>query len=145
MSNLIKKSWTDSTVGLFTTHFFTNFVLGALCPVLFEALENNSDDEILIIVPDFNASTLRDFILLTYGLLSPENVDQFAKTAILELCQTLGMCSKDVETTTMSNLEEENNVLERKTLSKLEEEVTTEDVERLLNAVEQHQVTMIQI
>ena len=107
---------------------------------MFEALENNSDDEILIIVPDFTASILRDFILLTYGLLSPENVDQFSKTAILELCQTLGMCSKDVETTTMSNLEEENNVLERKTLSKLEEEVTTEDVERLLNAVEQHQV-----
>ena len=78
---------------------------------MFEALENNSDDEILIIVPDFNATTLRDFILLTYGLLSPENVDQFAKTAILELCQTLGMYSKDVETTTMSNLEEENNVL----------------------------------
>ena len=127
--------------GLFTTHYFTNFVLGALCPVLFEALENNSDDEILIIVPDFNATTLRDFILLTYGLLSPENVDQFSKTAILELCQTLGMCcNKDVETTNMSKLEEENNVLERKTLSKLEEEVTTEDVERLLNAVEQHQV-----
>ena len=97
--------------GLFTTHSFTNFVLGALCPVLFEALENNSDDEILIIVPDFNATTLRDFILLTYGLLSPENVDQFSKTAILELCQTLGMCSKDIETATMSNLEEENNVL----------------------------------
>ena len=96
-----------------------------------EALENNPDDEILVIIPDFNASTLHEFISLTYGLKNPENVDRFAKIAIFELCQTLGLClnksSEEVATLT----------------GNLEEEVTTEDVERLLNAVEQHQVTMI--
>ena len=85
-----------------------------------------------MIIPDFNASTLRDFISLTYGLKNPENIDRFTKIAIFELCQTLGMClNKSSETVT--------------TITNLEEEVTTEDVERLLNAVEQHQVTMTQI
>ena len=104
--------------------FAHKFILGALSPVLHEALENNPDDEILVIIPDFNSSTLRDFISLSYGYLSPDSVDRYARTAILELCKAFGMCTN--ETTA--------------TLTNLEEEVTTEDVERLLNAVEQHQV-----
>ena len=70
--------------------FAHKFILGALSPVLHEALENNPDDEILIIIPDFNASTLRDFISLSYGYLSPDNVDRYARTAILELCKAFG-------------------------------------------------------
>ena len=78
-------------------------------------------------------TTINDFISLTYGLKSPENVDSFAKMAIFELCENLGMCPNNTGSETVT------------TIANLEEEVTTEDVERLLNAVEQHQVTMIQI
>ena len=117
----------SSCSGKFTTLF------APYCPVFREALENNPDDEILVIIPDFNMTTMNDFISLTYGLKSPENVDSFAKMAIFELCETLGMCLNNTSSETVT------------TIANLEEEVTTEDVERLLNAVEQHQVTMIQI
>lgn len=119
------------------------FVLAGLCPLLREALFEASQidqDEIVVIMPNINIEILKNFVLLAYGNLSPDSIiEDSERREILELCQIFGMYeNNDIEKSVPELLTNVPKIISHSVTNVsnvLEEEVTTEDVERLLNAV----------
>ena len=89
--------------------FAHKFVLAGLSTLLKESLASivNYDEDITIIIPDFDMETLEYFVLLTYGLAQPTSIDLDLQESILELCQLLGLGLASMEWPTSSSAIEE--------------------------------------
>ena len=79
--------------------FAHKFVLASFSSLLKEALASilNYDEDVTIIIPDFDMKTLEYFVLLTYGLAQPSTIDLDLQESVLELCQLLGLAWTEVE------------------------------------------------
>ena len=93
--------------------FAHKFVLAGLSTLLAESLASivNYDEDITIIIPDFDMETLEYFVLLTYGLAQPTSIDLDLQESILELCQLLGLASTTAWPLTSSAIEEPGPIL----------------------------------
>ena len=119
--------------------FAHKFVLAGLSSILHEALKDVTEEEIIILIPDIDTDIITDFVHLIYGLKSPEHVESYQdRVNILQLCHLFGMFESNfLQEEEDEELNEENFLTKGKLVEKIqgEDEVTTEEVERILNAV----------
>ena len=69
------------------------FVLAASSQLITSTLlsTSNYEEDSVIVLPDFDKQTLQNFVLLIYGHLNPDVVEQSQRQDILELCHLFGM------------------------------------------------------
>ena len=73
------------------------FVLAASSQLITSTLlsTSNYEEDSVIVLPDFDKQTLQNFVLLMYGHLNPDVIEQSQRQDILELCHLFGMQSND--------------------------------------------------
>ena len=73
------------------------FVLAASSQLITSTLlsTSNYEEDSVIVLPDFDKETLQNFVLLIYGHLNPDVVEQSQRQDILELCHLFGMQSNE--------------------------------------------------